>query len=323
MARFPFNQRTHNRAAQAGFTLIELLVVISIIALLIAILLPALSAAQRSAKQLQCMSNVRQLATAGYAFSTDHDGSIQISSSDLMFPTAGQVPSGLRGRVALFPDGGGRIKDWASALVPYLGGSDNVTFEEAKEDVSKVFRGPSDPHEEGHQIFNNIAGGERGTDKPISYAVNADITTFNNPGSGSSGSDWGGGQFIQSQVADMESSETRAPVQGRLDQIKDAASTMMFADGGTRQQSGNNPANNGEILMYTGVPRAWGANEAPGTLRAIFDAAWARVKLPIRDNAPTEDRHNNGINVAFSDGHAAHVKPNDMDSVALSPYISP
>lgn len=56
----------------SGFTLIELLVVISIVAMLIAILLPALSTAREAGRSTQCLSNLRQIGTAFHAFEIDH-----------------------------------------------------------------------------------------------------------------------------------------------------------------------------------------------------------------------------------------------------------
>ncbi len=62
-----------------GFTLIELLVVISIIAMLTALLLPALGYARESARSLLCRSNLRQFALAAHAYATDHDGRYPIA----------------------------------------------------------------------------------------------------------------------------------------------------------------------------------------------------------------------------------------------------
>lgn len=59
---------------QEGFTLIELLVVISLIALLIGILLPALGKARQAAQRTQCAANLRSIITASHSYSNSFRG---------------------------------------------------------------------------------------------------------------------------------------------------------------------------------------------------------------------------------------------------------
>lgn len=105
--------------SRSGFTLVELLVVIAIISLLISLLFPALSSANRKAKAVQSQSNLRQWGVAAQTYSNENKESLPwlgIGNWDELDYNFGQVPvvgSPWTQREC-------ERKFWANALPPYL-----------------------------------------------------------------------------------------------------------------------------------------------------------------------------------------------------------
>lgn len=122
-----------------GFTLIELLVVISIIALLLSIMMPALSKARELSRRVVCQSNVKQQFLACSLYVEDYKGLYPTPSYDV--PSASD-PFGLR--LAGYAWGGalGSKLSVQGLLNKYMGRDGKVS--KNVEGVLKVFNCPSD-----------------------------------------------------------------------------------------------------------------------------------------------------------------------------------
>lgn len=137
-----------HRNRTRGFTLIELLVVIAIIAVLAALLIPAMQQALSAARQAYCMSNIRQIYTGFVLYSNDHE-SVPYAYKDL-------------------PGGG---TEWLHAISGY------ISEDEHKNDSGRLNMGgvhqpvyicPSDKHEHGYK-----PNGFRVDRDSVSYGYNS------------------------------------------------------------------------------------------------------------------------------------------------------
>lgn len=164
--------RVQSRHLRRGFTLVELLVVIGIIAVLISMLLPALTKARKQAVRTQCLSNLKQVITASFNYAADNkgwfparveQGSGNYLPQQMISPSNNTAP--LTG------------KQWdlnVSFITPYLKARDKVMFCQGQLDARNPDTsgyGGTNPTQVTYQYFNYLTKGTYSWSAPYGVTV--------------------------------------------------------------------------------------------------------------------------------------------------------
>lgn len=284
MRFYPLQQRPQGALRASGFTLIELLVVISIIALLVGILLPALGKARGTAKTSACLSNVRQVGIASQAYVADNKDYYVLFSYVLNYQPylSNSLSSGA------LPNGGTVPTDqrylWTNKLVEdgFLPGMTAYicpTLETTNDDFMDAMTASVHPQWKR----------DTGDWYKVHYGMNLYMGTMLPGGNGSG--------INPLAYPDLAVRSPSASI------IRNPSETIYFADSKNRAMETGSPAY-GNTFGYSAGETAGIAYLYPGA-----------ESSPTRSYGHADARHNSAINVAFADGHAESMQVDDPDYI--------
>jgi prepilin-type processing-associated H-X9-DG protein/prepilin-type N-terminal cleavage/methylation domain-containing protein len=285
----PCGKSRLNRLRHVGFTLVELLVVIGIIALLISILLPALSKARESANQVKCAAQQRQILQGMMLHANEHKGYMPMAGK-LWTTSGGTSPTDVNDPAQRKYEYVGTttlvVSATAAGIGKYLGQDMDFTSVANLQTslltgtVRKIFACPSD--KEGGRDGETVGGGGSYWS---SYAFNeaplgwADSTGANP-----------GGVYGHSRL------------RGNTARFPHASALMLLADAAPRGAT-----------FDVEDPNSWMLFNDSDVDATLGD--WYRGVLNIMPRKNTGDpklldinRHRGRIVVGFADGHVENLK---------------
>lgn len=295
-----------NTSCHRAFTLVELLVVIGIIALLISILLPALTAARRQAQTVKCLANIRSILQGMHMYAAENRGYIAgspVTSGRFLYTSAWKSdPNYSQGNCPDIVQNW----DWMSPIARYM----NIRFDGGGSSASRLARFETLRRQ---PVFtcpsNDILAGPYGTalkcsyDTLISYNT-ASIFLLNPTGTG-------GGSFVTQAFSDCSPPPGYSP---KIERVGIASRKIYIADGARFSSASvvpdidlNYSASGGggfsDVGAFTAQSHSWDRSGAPANGGKGFDARLYAFRHGTQKQHASSGSYL--FNAGFYDGHAA------------------